>query len=87
MVLLDVRPVQEYDQGHFPGALSIPLESLHEKMNELPATAKIVAYCRGPLCILAENAVNILRSKNFEAYRWKESVLDWVEKNIPVTLN
>jgi DNA-binding transcriptional ArsR family regulator len=84
VILIDVRPELEFSQGHFPGALSVPLESLKNRINELPSDKKIIAYCRGPLCILAENAVNMLRSNAREAYRWKESILDWAEYGVKI---
>jgi len=87
IILIDVRPEREYAQGHFPGAISVPLEALQSQISELPSDKKIVAYCRGPLCILAENAVDILRSNQIEAYRWKESVLDWKELGVNISVN
>lgn len=74
IVLIDVRPTDEYEKEHFPGALSIPLKSLQNKINTLPTNIKIVAYCRGPFCVLSKDAVQILRKKGFQAYRIKKSL-------------
>ncbi|MFW6279944.1 MAG: ArsR/SmtB family transcription factor [Planctomycetota bacterium] len=86
--VLDVRPEEEYDAGHIPGAVSIPLEELEERLDDLPADSQIVAYCRGPYCVLASRAVEILESRGFRATRFKEGPPDWaadgyrVEKSI-----
>lgn len=77
VTVLDVRPVEEYRAGHIPGALSVPLEHLKEILAELPADQEIVAYCRGPYCVLAVKAVEVLRRKGFHAIRLEESVQDW----------
>lgn len=75
--LIDVRPNEEYENGHFPGAISVPLKSLHKTIDSLPLNAKIVAYCRGPYCVLSKNAVKILRKKGRDAFRLKQSILDF----------
>jgi DNA-binding transcriptional ArsR family regulator len=87
IILVDVRPESEYKSGHFPGAISIPLESLQKEMSNLPKDKKIVAYCRGSLCILAENAVSMLRTNDFEAFRWSEGILEWAENNVHIEIN
>lgn len=63
VVVLDVRPVAEYDAGHVPGAVSVPIEELAGRMSELPRNAEVVAYCRGPYCVLAPQAVEALRAR------------------------
>ena len=77
VTVLDVRPVEEYRAGHIPGALSVPLDQLREILAKLPSDQEIVAYCRGPFCVLAVQAVDVLRSKGFNAIRLEESVQDW----------
>lgn len=74
VVLIDVRPANEFEEGHLPEAISIPLETLESRMSELPRDKKIVAYCRGPLCTYAATAVRKLRSEGFEAQRSDVSV-------------
>lgn len=77
ILLLDVRPSEEYRAGHLPGARSMPLEELEQRLVELPATPHIVAYCRGPYCLLAQQAVEILRANGFMATRLAEGVQEW----------
>ena len=86
VIVLDVRPVEEYQAGHIPGAISIPLKKLEQHLSELPHDQEIVAYCRGPYCVLAMEAVEILRSKGFQAVRLEEGVLDWRAMGFPITL-
>ena len=74
VTVLDVRPVEEYRAGHVAGALSIPLKALERRLSELPRGKEIVAYCRGPYCVLAVEAVKILRSRGFKAIRLEEDV-------------
>lgn len=76
VVLLDVRPPEEFAAGRLPGALSIPLPELATRLSELPREKTIVAYCRGPFCTYADEAVRLLRAKGYEAVRLEESVLD-----------
>ncbi|WP_431736324.1 rhodanese-like domain-containing protein [Cellulosispirillum alkaliphilum] len=70
IVLLDVRPEPEYNHAHLKGASSIPLSPLKRRVEDLPKDKMIVAYCRGPYCILSEEAVTYLRKKGFQAYRF-----------------
>jgi rhodanese-related sulfurtransferase/DNA-binding transcriptional ArsR family regulator len=77
VVLLDLRPREEYEAGHIPGAVSIPLEDLEEQLALLPPEAEIVAYCRGPYCVMAVEAVALLRKKGFAAHRMEQGVVDW----------
>lgn len=86
VTVLDVRPVEEYRAGHIPGALSVPLEHLKEILAKLPADKEIVAYCRGPYCILAVQAVEVLREMGFKAIRLEESVQDWRAMGFPVEI-
>jgi len=77
VTVLDVRPVEEYRAGHIPGALSVPLGQLKELLAKLPRDQEIVAYCRGPYCVLAVEAVEMLRKKGFKAIRLEEGIQDW----------
>lgn len=77
VTVLDVRPPEEYAAGHIAGALSVPLEELEARLADLPREQRIVAYCRGPYCVLAVKAVELLRFHGFEAVRLEDGVLDW----------
>jgi rhodanese-related sulfurtransferase/DNA-binding transcriptional ArsR family regulator len=77
VTVLDVRPREEYRAGHLPGALSIPLGELKARLRELPKNRAIVAYCRGPYCVMALEAVQLLRKKGFKAHRMEQGVIDW----------
>lgn len=76
VTVLDVRPPEEFKAGHIPGAVSIPLAELKRRMKDLPRNREIVAYCRGPYCVLAVKAVEILRQKGFRAIRLEDGVPD-----------
>ncbi len=78
VTLIDVRPREEYEAGHIPGAISMPVPDLVKELATLPKKAEIVAYCRGPYCVLAVEAVSLLRKKGFRAVRLEDGVLDWV---------
>ena len=86
VTVLDVRPVEEYRAGHIPGAISIPLQELERRLSELPRDQEIVAYCRGPYCVLAIRAVEALRSKGFRAVRLEDGVPDWRARGYPVAV-
>jgi rhodanese-related sulfurtransferase/DNA-binding MarR family transcriptional regulator len=75
--LIDVRPVDEFAAGHIPGALSVPVAELAERLRELPKGKEIVAYCRGPYCVLAVTAVELLRQRGYRARRFIESIPAW----------
>jgi rhodanese-related sulfurtransferase len=77
VLVLDVRPTEEYVAGHIPGALSVPLKELEDRLEGLSKNKEIVAYCRGPYCMLAMEAVERLRARGFRATRLEESVADW----------
>src|SRR3990167_6825783 len=76
-IVIDVRPPEEYRSGHIPGAISVPLKELEARLAELPKEQEIVAYCRGPYCVLAIQAVETLRAKGYRAVRLEDGVLDW----------
>ena len=86
VTVLDVRPVEEYNAGHIPGALSIPLKELELHLSELPCDQEIVAYCRGPYCVLSIQAVEILRTKGFHAVRLEDGIQDWRSMGFPVAM-
>lgn len=77
VTLVDVRPTEEYAAGHVPGAVSVPLGELERRLGELPRDREIVAYCRGPHCVLAVEAVGLLRARGFDAVRMEDGVRDW----------
>lgn len=84
VTVLDVRPVEEYQAGHIPGALSVPLKELERRLSELPRDREVVAYCRGPYCVLAVEAVEILRARGYRAIRLEDSVQDLRAEGFPV---
>jgi rhodanese-related sulfurtransferase len=84
-LLLDVRPDAEYRAGHLRGAVSIPVDQLVRRLPELPRNRQIVAYCRGPWCLFASNAVRLLRRRGFDAVRYDEGVIEWRTHGLPVT--
>jgi rhodanese-related sulfurtransferase/DNA-binding transcriptional ArsR family regulator len=75
--LIDVRPEDEFHAGHIDNAVSIPLSQLKKRINELPKGKTIVAYCRGPLCVMAIDAVKMLRGRDFKAVRMEEGYTEW----------
>lgn len=84
VVVLDVRPTAEYEAGHLPHAVSLPLEELEKRLSTLPRDKEIVAYCRGPYCVLAVEAVDRLRREGFTAVRLEDGVREWNEHGLPV---
>lgn len=86
VTVLDVRPVEEYMAGHIPGAISIQLKELERRLSELRRDKDIVAYCRGPYCVLAIQAVEMLREKGFRAIRLEEGLQDWRAMGFPVAV-
>jgi rhodanese-related sulfurtransferase len=85
LVVLDVRPAAEYAAGHLPGALSIPVAELRRRLAELPADREIVAYCRGPYCAFAHEAVALLRQEGFSARRLEDGLPEWQAAGLAVT--
>jgi len=77
MTLLDVRSPQEFALGHLPGAINIPVEELEQRLAELPAGQELVAYCRGPYCVLSHNAAALLRAKGFRVRCLDDGFVDW----------
>jgi len=84
VVVIDVRPEDEFAQGHIPGAISIPLHALKRRLADLPRRKEIVAYCRGPYCVLSFDAVDALRQKGFRARRLEEGFPEWKAAGLPI---
>ncbi|NKZ05464.1 ArsR/SmtB family transcription factor [Actinomadura latina] len=84
VVVLDVRPVTEYLAGHIPGAVSIPVGELADRIDELPADTEIVVYCRGEYCVLAYDAVRLLTDRGRRAIRLDDGMLEWRLAEMPV---
>jgi rhodanese-related sulfurtransferase/DNA-binding transcriptional ArsR family regulator len=77
VTVIDVRPIEEYAAGHIPNAISVPLADLRKRLRELPTHRDVVAYCRGPFCVMALDAVDVLREKGFRAHRMEHGVVEW----------
>jgi len=83
-MVIDVRPSSEYDAGHIEGAVNIPLESLTERLSKLPKDQEIVAYCRGPYCMMSFDAVEQLRQHGYRARRLEDGYPEWKTEQLPV---
>ncbi len=77
VVVIDVRPVEEYDAAHLPFARSMPLAELKARLAELPKDKPVIAYCRGPFCLMSADAVKLLRRKGFDALQLRDGVAEW----------
>jgi rhodanese-related sulfurtransferase/DNA-binding transcriptional ArsR family regulator len=86
VTVLDVRPREEYAAGHIPGAVSIPLDELADRLAELPDNGQVVAYCRGAYCVLAHDAVRLLAAHGRPARRLADGMLEWRLADLPVTV-
>lgn len=84
VTLLDVRPENEYAMGHIPGAVSMPLKELQRRLRELPRDQEVVAYCRGPYCVLSFEAVALLRRRGFTVRRLADGLPEWRAAGMPV---
>lgn len=84
LTLLDVRPAEEYTQGHLPGALNIPVDDLQARLAELQPGLDIIAYCRGPYCVLSATAADILGGKGFRVRRLAAGFPDWKAAGLPI---
>ncbi len=83
-ILLDVRPALEYQQGHITGARSIPVEQMSARLDELNPDQEVVAYCRGPYCVFADEAVALLHSRGYTARRYAEGYPEWAAAGLPI---
>jgi len=84
VTVIDVRPFEEYEAGHIPGAISLPVSELKRRMDELPRRKEVVAYCRGPFCVYSLEAVTLLRKRGYRARRAREGVPEWRARGLPV---
>ncbi len=86
VTVLDVRPETEFQAGHLPYARSMPVDELHKRLAEVPQDKPVVAYCRGPFCLMAKEAVELLRKEGFQALRLDDGVAEWRAGGLPVVL-
>lgn len=86
VVVLDVRPEEEFHQGHLPHARSIPLAELKRRLAELPTDKEIVAYCRGPFCLMSNEAVELLKARGYRASKIADGLPEWVAAGMPVAM-
>ena len=84
VVVLDVRPEPEFRAGHIAGALSIPVAELSRRLHQVPKGQQIVAYCRGPYCVYADDAVRSLRHRGYPAARLEDGYPEWARAGLPV---
>ena len=87
VTVLDVRPPEEYAQGHIRGAINVPLTELKKRLHHIPADQEVVAYCRGPYCLLAYEAVEVLRKKGIKARRLEDGYPEWRLRGLPVEVS
>lgn len=87
VTVLDVRPVEEYRAGHISDAVSIPISDLKRRLRELPKRREIVAYCRGPYCVYAVDAVKLLRARGYSAVRMEDGIPEWRARGLPVEVS
>lgn len=86
VILLDVRPTEEYRAAHIAGAVSLPLKDLEKRLADLPIEQEVVAYCRGPYCVLAPEAVKLLRARGYRAIALGDGVAEWRAQGLPVAV-
>ena len=84
VVVLDVRPAEEFAAGHLPGAVNIPVHELEKRLKELPKRKEVIAYCRGPYCLMSYDAVSLLRRKGMKARRLEAGLPEWRAAGLPV---
>src|SRR5258708_37560195 len=84
VIVLDVRPEDEFALGHLPGAISIPLRNLEMRLAEFDPAQEIIAYCRGPYCVLSYEAIAVLRARGFKARRLEDGLPEWRAAGLPV---
>jgi rhodanese-related sulfurtransferase len=86
VVVWDVRPVAEYEAGHVPGAVSVPPDEVRRRLRGIPAGGEVVAYCRGPFCVYADDAVRLLRKSGRRARRLEGGFPEWRRAGLPVAI-
>jgi len=84
VVVLDVRPEDEFSVAHLPHARSLPVDDLRKRLSELPKEVPVVAYCRGPFCLMAKDAVELLRKKGYRAFHLTDGVAEWRARGLPI---
>lgn len=84
ILVIDVRPESEFAAGHLPFARSMPLGELEKRLADLPAGKEIVAYCRGPFCLMSDEAVQLLRQRGFSAHKITDGVTEWLASGLPI---
>ncbi|TDE09350.1 ArsR/SmtB family transcription factor [Dyadobacter psychrotolerans] len=86
VLILDVRPEKEYKAGHIPQALSVPIDQLAQRIVDCPAGQEVIVYCRGPFCVFADEAVELLRERGITASRLDEGFPDWKRRQLPISV-
>ena len=84
VTVIDVRPRDEYEAGHIPGALSVPLPELPRRLGDIPKRHEVIAYCRGPYCVFSFEAVTLLRRRGYQARRALDGLVDWRAQGLPI---
>ena len=84
VIVIDVRPAAEFEIAHLPYAKSMPMTELHRRLQELPRDSEIVAYCRGPFCLFADEALQLLRANGYRAFKTLDGVNEWMAAGLPV---
>lgn len=84
MIVLDVRPEDEFSRGHLPGALNIPLAELEHRLGGIPRDREVIAYCRGPYCVLSFEAAATLRARGYRVRRLEDGYPEWKAAGLPV---
>jgi rhodanese-related sulfurtransferase/DNA-binding CsgD family transcriptional regulator len=84
LLVLDVRPAEEYAAAHLPHARSLPVDELKKRLAELPKDTPLVAYCRGPFCLMAKSAVDLLRKRGYQAFHLSDGVAEWRARGLPI---
>lgn len=84
VLVLDVRPEEEFDAAHLPHAKSLPVAELKKRLAEIPRGVPVVAYCRGPFCLMAKDATELLRKKGYQAFHLTDGVAEWRARGLPI---
>ena len=83
MLVLDVRPEEEFEAAHLPHAKSLPVAELRKRLAEIPKDVPVVAYCRGPFCLMAKDATELLRKMGYQAFHLTDGVAEWRARGLP----